>query len=81
MDGDSGVVSLGEDGLVSKWTRSVSIICSAFDTHTHRSKENNQWKWAKVLDAGNERRQGDQICFAYTRDRIAVSFPQTGVKV
>lgn len=26
MDGDTGVVSLGEDGIVSKWTRSVSWL-------------------------------------------------------
>ena len=24
MDGDSGIISLGEDGLVSKWTRNVN---------------------------------------------------------
>ena len=38
--------------------------------------------WAKVLDAGNERRsEDDPICMAYARDRIAVSFPRVGVKV
>ncbi|KAF8061660.1 WD40-repeat-containing domain protein [Lyophyllum atratum] len=67
MDGDTGVVSLGEDGLVSKWTRSGV----------------NHWNWAKVLDAGkNDRRnEDDQVCLAYVRDRVAVSFPRTGVKV
>jgi len=67
MDGDSGVVSLGDDGLVSKWTRSGV----------------NHWQWAKVLDAGkNDRRSDDdQICLAYMRDRVAVSFPRSGVKV
>ncbi|KAF5386987.1 hypothetical protein D9615_001964 [Tricholomella constricta] len=67
IDGDSGVVSLAEDGLVSKWTRSGV----------------NHWQWAKVLDAGkNDRRsEDDQVCLAYMRDRIAVSFPRTGVKV
>lgn len=42
----------------------------------------NQWQWAKILDAGTERRSDDDhICLAYMRDRIAVSFPRTGVKV
>ncbi|KAG6907454.1 hypothetical protein DXG01_008838 [Tephrocybe rancida] len=67
MDGDSGVVSLAEDGMVSKWTRSGL----------------NHWQWAKVLDAGNNERRTDedQICLAYIRDRIAVSYPRVGVKV
>ncbi|TFK69660.1 hypothetical protein BDN72DRAFT_840149 [Pluteus cervinus] len=66
MDGDAGVVSLGDDGIVSKWTKSGS----------------NQWQWSKILDAGTERRSDDDpICFAYMRDRIAVSFPKAGVKV
>ncbi|GLB35497.1 hypothetical protein LshimejAT787_0210620 [Lyophyllum shimeji] len=67
MDGDAGVVSLGEDGLVSKWTKSGV----------------NHWQWAKVLDAGkNDRRSDDdQVCLAYMRDRVAVSFPRSGVKV
>lgn len=43
---------------------------------------NNRWQWAKVLDAGNDHREDDDlVCFAYHRDRIAVSFPRTGVKV
>ncbi|KAF8229556.1 hypothetical protein L208DRAFT_1459814 [Tricholoma matsutake] len=66
MDDDSGIISLGKDGLVSKWTRDGI----------------NRWQWAKVLDAGNDHLlDDDQICFAYHRDRIAVSFPRTGVKV
>jgi len=66
MQGDAGIVSLDEDGVVSKWTRTGQ----------------NHWQWAKILDAGNEPRQDDEtICFAYKRDRIAVAFPRTGVKV
>ncbi|KAG6849085.1 hypothetical protein H0H93_011394 [Arthromyces matolae] len=67
MDGDAGVVSLTEDGLVSKWTRSGL----------------NHWQWAKVLETGTKDRRGDDdaICLAYLRDRIAVSYPKIGVKV
>ncbi|KAF9466230.1 hypothetical protein BDZ94DRAFT_1251452 [Collybia nuda] len=66
MYGDTGVVSLGEDGIISKWTRSGQ----------------NYWHWAKVLDAGTERlSDDDQVCMVYWRDRIAVSFPRGGVKV
>ncbi|KAG5723954.1 hypothetical protein E4T56_gene9735 [Termitomyces sp. T112] len=67
MEGDAGVVSLGEDGLVSKWTKSGI----------------NHWQWAKVLDAGKNdgRADDDKICLAYVRDRIAVSYPRVGVRV
>lgn len=42
----------------------------------------NQWQWAKVLDVGTERLlDDDNVCLAYMRDRIAVSFPRAGVKV
>jgi WD40 repeat protein len=85
MEGDSGIISLGEDGLVSKWTRNVSnawCISSGFTFTLVEYQGNNRWEWAKVLDAGNEHREDDgQICFAYHRDRIAVSFPRIGVKV
>lgn len=30
MEGDLGVVSLGEDGIVSKWTRTVSFFITGF---------------------------------------------------
>ncbi|KDQ59674.1 hypothetical protein JAAARDRAFT_175136 [Jaapia argillacea MUCL 33604] len=36
MDGDAGVVSLGENGIVSKWTRLGQ----------------HKWHWAKILDSG-----------------------------
>ncbi|KAG6898222.1 hypothetical protein C0992_002236 [Termitomyces sp. T32_za158] len=68
MEGDAGVVSLGEDGIVSKWTRTQGL---------------NHWQWAKVLDAGKNDGKGDddKICLAYFRERIAVSYPRIGVKV
>ncbi|EDR10889.1 uncharacterized protein LACBIDRAFT_293378 [Laccaria bicolor S238N-H82] len=66
MDGDAGVITLGNDGMVSKWTRSGE----------------NHWKWAKILDAGVDDGTGDDpICLAYLKDRLAVSFPHLGVKV
>jgi hypothetical protein len=41
----------------------------------------NAWEWAKILSAGADADSEDSICFAYARDRIAVSFPRVGVKV
>ena len=42
----------------------------------------NHWKWAKILDAGVDDGPGDDpICLAYLKDRLAVSFPNLGVKV
>ncbi|EKM56030.1 uncharacterized protein PHACADRAFT_257049 [Phanerochaete carnosa HHB-10118-sp] len=38
MDRDSGVVTLGENGIVSTWTRSAA----------------NKWQWAKILNAGGK---------------------------
>ncbi|PFH53593.1 hypothetical protein AMATHDRAFT_171530 [Amanita thiersii Skay4041] len=65
MEGDIGVVTLGEDGIVGKWTRVGG----------------NYWQWAKIVDAGSESNSGGKTCLAYHRDRIAVSFPKSGVKV
>lgn len=66
LEGDAGVIVLTDDGLVSKWTKIGP----------------NAWKWAKVLNAGDDLRSDqDPICFAYAKDRIAVSFPRLGVKV
>lgn len=65
LEGDIGVVTLGEDGIVGKWTRVGG----------------NFWQWAKIVDAGCEKDSDDKTCLAYFRDRIAVSFPKTGVKM
>jgi hypothetical protein len=84
MAGDSGVVSLAEDGVVSKWTKSVSVFGIEIIPVRIESimKGQNNWQWAKILDAGNDRRpEDDMICLAYMRDRIAVAFPRIGVKV
>ncbi|KAG2020886.1 hypothetical protein CC2G_006174 [Coprinopsis cinerea AmutBmut pab1-1] len=63
---DAGVIALTDDGLVHKWARVAD----------------NRWEWSKVLDAGSDyRSEQDPICFAYARDKIAVSFPRMGVKV
>lgn len=66
IEGDAATISLGEDGIISRWTRLGG----------------NKWEWSKVLDAGNEPRGGDErLCFAYGGDRIAVAFPWSGVKL
>ncbi|KAF8626320.1 hypothetical protein AX15_004984 [Amanita polypyramis BW_CC] len=65
LEGDIGVVTLGEDGIVGKWTRVGG----------------NFWQWAKIVDAGCEKGPDEKTCLAYHRDRIAVSFPRTGVKM
>ncbi|TFK34858.1 hypothetical protein BDQ12DRAFT_688960 [Crucibulum laeve] len=68
MDGDAGIITLNQDGLVSRWTRSGL----------------GSWTWSKVLDTEHEMMsKGDEMCLAYsqTQNRIAVSFPQKGVKI
>ncbi|KAG6332308.1 hypothetical protein ID866_6780 [Astraeus odoratus] len=61
MTDDVGVVSLGQDGLISKWTRN----------------NQNHWQWAKLLDAGKEDSicfayQRDRIAVAFPRLGVKV---------
>jgi len=66
MENDSGVVSLGELGEINRWTKLPT----------------GEWAWARMLDASGEFKPGDRpTCFAYMKDRVAVAYPQMGVKV
>jgi len=65
MDHDSGVVTLGDNGIVSTWTRNAQ----------------NKWQWAKILDARGRQSSEDPACMAFVRDRIAIAFPRAGVKI
>ncbi|KAJ7677277.1 hypothetical protein B0H17DRAFT_1079814 [Mycena rosella] len=65
VDGEAAVMSLGEDGVLAKWTR-----------------VENHWEWGRLINVGAEKRAPeDTVCLAHTRDRIAVAFPRSGVKV
>ncbi|KAH6919101.1 WD40-repeat-containing domain protein [Coprinopsis sp. MPI-PUGE-AT-0042] len=63
---DEGLIVLTGDGIVHQWKETA----------------NNEWKWSRLVEAG-EGHHSEQtpICFAYTRDRIAVSLPRHGVKL
>ena len=50
-------------------------------TSNKMTQGGNFWQWAKIVDAGCEKGFEDKTCMAYHKDRIAVSFPKTGVKV
>ncbi|KAJ7778646.1 WD40-repeat-containing domain protein [Mycena maculata] len=66
LDGDAGVMALSEDGVLGKWTR----------------LRPNEWEWGRLLNVGPEKHAPeDMVCLAYARDRIAVAFPRSGVKV
>ncbi|KAF5379907.1 hypothetical protein D9757_007225 [Collybiopsis confluens] len=69
LDNDAGVVSLGEDGIVSKWARTGW----------------NMWEWTKLVEIGDKglasNSQGSGMRLAYHRDRIAVSLPAEGIKI
>ncbi|KAL4065204.1 WD40-repeat-containing domain protein [Scleroderma citrinum] len=61
MIDDVGIVSLGQDGVISKWTRN----------------NQNHWQWAKLLDAGKEDSvcfayQRDRIAVAFPRLGVKV---------
>ena len=63
-------------------------VCPFFSRVRHReterelAKPTGEWAWARMLDASGEFRPGDRVtCFAYMKDRIAVAYPQMGVKV
>jgi hypothetical protein len=83
MDGDAGVVSLAEDGIVSKWTRVASSIAWSALLYLVRDDTSSQgstkWVCGRILDAGKT--EDEMVCLAYMRDRIAVSFSRMGVKV
>ena len=84
LTGDTGVVTLSEDGVVSKWIKTVScIVHLVLVVAKHCCDQGpNHWQWAKILNAGSDRRADDDpMCLAYRGDRIAVSFPKVGVKV
>ena len=52
------------------------------ETEYGLTKPNGEWTWARMLDASGEFKPGDRpMCFAYMKDRIAVAYPQMGVKV
>ena len=84
MDRDAGVVTLGENGVVSTWTRSVSALagCVVRRGLTRRTRQaNNKWQWAKILDASDRKADDSPSCLAFCRDRIAIGYPKSGVKV
>jgi hypothetical protein len=54
-----------------------SVIISVLDLAEHFSQKQNDWHWVKLLRAGKK----EPACFASKRDRLAVAFPQFGVKV
>jgi len=61
MSDDMGVVALGQDGVISKWTRT----------------NQNHWQWAKLLDAGKEDSicfayKRDRIAVAFPRIGVKV---------
>lgn len=61
MTDDAGVVTLGQDGVISKWTRN----------------NQSHWQWAKLLDAGKEDSvcfayQRDRIAVAFPRVGVKV---------
>lgn len=42
----------------------------------------NKWQWAKILDASGDRRGEDNpCCLAFCRDRLAIAYPRSGVKI
>ena len=86
MENDSGVVSLGELGEINRWTKLVCITSGRESKvgglNGKLEKQTGEWAWARMLDASGEFKPGDRpTCFAYMKDRIAVAYPQMGVKV
>ncbi|KAJ4463345.1 hypothetical protein C8J55DRAFT_532102 [Lentinula edodes] len=68
LEDDSGIISLGEDGMISRWSR------TSF----------NHWTWAKMVDIGvqpNYQEIDSGMRLAYYKDKVAVSLPSVGVKV
>ncbi|KAK7006741.1 WD40-repeat-containing domain protein, partial [Favolaschia claudopus] len=67
MDNDAGVMSLSTDGRLGKWAK---------------LGPQSQWHWGEMINLSSEARVLENtMCLACTRDRIAVAFQRTGVKV
>ncbi|KAG1729774.1 hypothetical protein EDB19DRAFT_1897142 [Suillus lakei] len=61
MADDNGIITLGQDGTISKWTRN----------------NQNHWQWAKLLDAGKEESisftyNRDRLAVAFPRFGVKV---------
>lgn len=61
MADDNGIITLGQDGMISKWTRN----------------NQNHWQWAKLLDAGKEESisftyNRDRLAVAFPRFGVRV---------
>ncbi|TCD70598.1 hypothetical protein EIP91_002628 [Steccherinum ochraceum] len=66
MEHDSGVYTLGDNGILSSWTRNAQ----------------NKWQWSKILDVNAARQPKEvPSCFAYTKDKFAIGLPSEGVKI
>jgi hypothetical protein len=60
----------------------MAVLYSTIIYNQASTQGQNHWQWAKIVDAGTEHKHDtDAVCFAYMRDRIAISFPKLGVKV
>ncbi|KAJ7090395.1 hypothetical protein B0H15DRAFT_838468 [Mycena belliarum] len=67
VDNETAVMTLGEDGVLAKWTR---------------GQQREQWEWGRLVNVSAEKGEpGDTVCLACARGRIAVAFPKSGVKV
>lgn len=82
---DSGILSLGNTGIVSKWKRVVCALLK-IDNVNHaycgRTQAVNRWNWAKELDV-NEGKKGEKIApvaMAFVPERIAIVTPK-GVRL
>lgn len=52
------------------------------ETKRESTKPTGGWARERMLEASGDFRPGNRpTCFAYTRDHIAVAYPQIGVKV
>lgn len=92
MEHEAGVISLTENGVVSKWTReapptgrwSLGAIGAYPKSSTKSShpEASNRWVQAKIVTADIEKitdTGSDKTCFVFHKDRFAISFPKSGI--
>ena len=74
---------LDEKCTRSPFTRSLPLTDQRPDSPYLLSylQAGNKWQWAKILDASDRKADDSPSCLAFWRDRIAIGYPKSGVKV
>lgn len=91
MAGDTGVLTLGANGAVGKWMRTVrgsppSRAALRLTCARAWGQNNGRWHWAQILGLGAEAKPGaappaGPVGLACSKEQIAIALPDVGVRL